>query len=129
MPVHGITIRLDRARNVYHQGEHVTGRLVLDNKYELRHEGVLVSLEGFVDINANFKRINLLLDSFNGTARTLPLVEITYELVKPGRLLPGKTIVPLVSKGFPPLWRDPRRQENTSYTRATQGAGAADLKC
>lgn len=95
MPLHGITIKLDRTRNVYHQGEHISGRLFLDNKYELKHDGVSISLDGFVDVShSNFKSLNVM-DTFKGgSTRTIPLVDFTYGLLRPGRLSPGETIVP-----------------------------------
>lgn len=95
MPVNSIRIILDKSRGVYHQGEYITGKVIVDNKYELRHDGLLVTLEGSVDISANFKSLNIL-DTFNGTTRTLPLAGFTYELIPPGRLTPGQTEVPLV---------------------------------
>jgi hypothetical protein len=100
MPLHSITIKLDRTRNVYQQGEYISGKLILDNKYELKHDGVLLSLEGFVDISANLKGANLL-NAFGGSTRTIPLVDFTHELIKPGRLHPGETVVPSVPP--PPL--------------------------
>lgn len=73
--------------------EYVTGRLLVENKYELKHEGLFLSLEGFVDVSANFRNLNLL-DTFSGTSRKIPLLEFTYELIPAGRLQPGKIEVP-----------------------------------
>uniref|UniRef100_A0A6G1S8D3 Down syndrome critical region protein 3 n=1 Tax=Aceria tosichella TaxID=561515 RepID=A0A6G1S8D3_9ACAR len=93
MPLHTITIELDRPRNVYQQGEYISGKLILDNKYELKHDGILLSLEGFVDISASLKSVNLL-SAFSGSTRSIPLVDFTHELTKPGRLYPGETVIP-----------------------------------
>lgn len=93
MPVHDITIKLDKPRKIYHQGENLSGLLVIDNKYDLRHDGILLSLEGYVDIHFNFRSINFM-DTFHGTNKTIQLVEFTQELVKPGRLTPGVSQIP-----------------------------------
>lgn len=93
MPLYSITIKLDRSRNVYQQGEYITGTVILDNKYEIKHDGVFLSLEGYADVSANFKSVNLL-NAFNGPSRTITLVDFTHELIKPGRLGPGETVLP-----------------------------------
>ena len=78
-------IKLDRIGNVYQQGEYISGKFILDNKYELKHDGVFVSLEGFVEINANLKSNTSLLNAFGGSTRTIPLVDFTQELLERAR--------------------------------------------
>lgn len=64
--------------------------MLIENKYELKHDGILMSLEGFVDVHFNFRSINFM-DTFQGSSKSISLMDFTYELVKPGRLLPGTT--------------------------------------
>lgn len=66
----------------------MNGVVVIENKYDLKHEGIFISLEGFVDIRFNLRSINFM-DTFQGANKSMALVDATYELARPGRLAPG----------------------------------------
>lgn len=88
-----ITIEFDRPRKIYHQGEYIGGFILIHNKYELKHGGILLAMDGVVEINTNLKAINLM-DTFTSSNKVIKLVDFTYELVAPGRLQPGRTKIP-----------------------------------
>lgn len=73
--------------------EYLTGTVVVENKYELKHEGVLVSAEGSVDINFNLRSINFM-DTFHGSNKSIMLIDYSCELLKAGRLAPGRIELP-----------------------------------
>lgn len=93
MPLNSVTILLDNPRAIYHQGDQISGTLVVENKYELKHEGLLLSAEGQVSIKTNFKRLNLR-DAFTSSNKSIPLLDFAYELIPAGRLQSGQTEVP-----------------------------------
>lgn len=73
--------------------EHLTGRIEIDNKCELKHEGILVCVEGSVEINYNLKSINFM-DTFQGSNKSIMLIDYAYEPVKAGKLAPGHLEIP-----------------------------------
>lgn len=68
---------------------------MVENKYNLKHDGILLSLEGLVDIHFNLRSISFM-DTFYGSNKSIVLVDQCIELTKGGVLSPGKTEIPYV---------------------------------
>jgi len=93
MPFYKISIKFNRLRKIYKQGEHIKGVIVIENKYNLRHEGIFLTMDGLVEMNPSLKSINLI-DTFTNSNKAIKLVDFTYELRQPASFSPGQHKIP-----------------------------------
>uniref|UniRef100_A0A8C2C5I8 VPS26 endosomal protein sorting factor C n=2 Tax=Cyprinus carpio TaxID=7962 RepID=A0A8C2C5I8_CYPCA len=54
-----LDIRLKRANKVYHEGERVSGVLLVNSRDALQHQGVSLSLEGLVNLQLSSKSVGV----------------------------------------------------------------------
>lgn len=73
--------------------EFLTGSALIENKQEIKHEGLLLTIEGLVDLRFNLRSVSFM-DTFYGSNKTISLIEQTREIKKPGRLQPGLHRIP-----------------------------------
>lgn len=90
-----IKIKFNKTHRVYHQGEPLVGSIIIynNNNDGKRHDGVLLTLDGQIELTTNLKSANIM-DAFSGSNKCLKLVDYTYEILSPGHLRPGRTTVP-----------------------------------
>ncbi|XP_043087707.1 vacuolar protein sorting-associated protein 26C isoform X2 [Puntigrus tetrazona] len=88
-----LDIRLKRANKVYHEGERVTGVLLVSCRDALQHQGVSLALEGLVNLQLSSKSVGVF-EAFYNSVKPIQLVSSSMELVKPGKIPAGKTEIP-----------------------------------
>uniref|UniRef100_A0A3Q1FJL3 VPS26 endosomal protein sorting factor C n=1 Tax=Acanthochromis polyacanthus TaxID=80966 RepID=A0A3Q1FJL3_9TELE len=66
-----LDIRLKRANKVYHEGEAVTGVIVLVCKEALQHHGISLSMEGLVNLQLSSKSVGVFEAFYNSVKYTL----------------------------------------------------------
>lgn len=88
-----LDIRLKRANKVYHEGERVSGVLLVCSKDALQHQGVSLSLEGLVNLQLSSKSVGVF-EAFYNSVKPVQLVSSSMELVKPGKIPAGRTEIP-----------------------------------
>ncbi|KAI2660151.1 Down syndrome critical region 3 [Labeo rohita] len=86
-----LDIRLKRANKVYHEGERVSGVLVISSKDALQHQGVCLGMEGLVNLQLSSKSVGVFEAFYNSP---IQLVSSNMEVVKPGKIPAGRTEIP-----------------------------------
>ena len=71
----------------------MAGLLIIENKFELKHEGITLFVDGMVDIHFNLRSISFM-DTFYGSNKTISLMEKQVKLVEAGKLSPAKREIP-----------------------------------
>ncbi|XP_055004966.1 vacuolar protein sorting-associated protein 26C isoform X2 [Boleophthalmus pectinirostris] len=66
-----VDIRLKRANKVYHEGEVLSGVVVLQSKEPLPHHGILLTLEGLVNLQLSSKSVGVFEAFYNSVKYTL----------------------------------------------------------
>lgn len=77
---------------------------MIENKYEIKHEGISISIEGGVDIHFNRRSISFM-DTFYGSNKSIALVDDSFHLIEKGRLAPGIAKFPYVNEQIEVLAR------------------------
>ncbi|XP_067253355.1 vacuolar protein sorting-associated protein 26C isoform X2 [Chanodichthys erythropterus] len=88
-----LDIRLKRANKVYHEGERLTGVLVISSRDALQHQGVSLSLDGLVNLQLSSKSVGVF-EAFYNSVKPIQLVSSNMEVVKPGKFPAGRTEIP-----------------------------------
>jgi len=88
-----LDVRLKRADKTYFEGEDVTGVVIIDCPSELRHDGILLTMEGVVNLQMSSKSVGVL-DSFYNAVKPIQLVHSTVEIAAPGRMAKSRTEIP-----------------------------------
>lgn len=67
----------------------VKGCVIVENKCEIKHEGIELYMDGVVNLQYNLKNISLM-ETFYSSSKSLELSKLNTTLVKlPGKLAPG----------------------------------------
>jgi len=102
-----IDIRLKRASKCYQPGDVVKGTIVIDTKSDISHTGLILTLEGSVNMQLSSKSVGIF-EAFYNSVRPIQLISVTLEIQKTGKLASGTTTipfeVPLTSKSSRPLY-------------------------
>lgn len=88
-----LEIRLRRASKIYHEGELVTGTVVVHCKGEQSHSGMSLSVDGSVNLQLSSKSVGMF-EAFYNSLKPLQLLSYSVELAKPGKLPSGSTEIP-----------------------------------
>ncbi|XP_016320019.1 vacuolar protein sorting-associated protein 26C [Sinocyclocheilus anshuiensis] len=88
-----LDIRLKRANKVYHEGERVSGVLLVNSRDALQHQGVSLGLEGLVNLQLSSKSVGVF-EAFYNSVKPIQLVSSNMEVVKPGKIPAGRTEIP-----------------------------------
>uniref|UniRef100_A0A4W6DJ15 Vacuolar protein sorting-associated protein 26C n=1 Tax=Lates calcarifer TaxID=8187 RepID=A0A4W6DJ15_LATCA len=88
-----LDIRLKRANKVYHEGEAVTGVIVLVCKEPLQHHGISLSMEGLVNLQLSSKSVGVF-EAFYNSVKPIQLISSNIEVAKAGKIPGGKTEIP-----------------------------------
>ncbi|KAG8196103.1 hypothetical protein JTE90_007839 [Oedothorax gibbosus] len=88
-----LDIRLKRVNKVYHEEESIIGYIVVDSKYEVKHEGITLNMEGNVTMQLSAKNVGIL-EAFYSSAKPVLLTACNLEIAKPGKFPPGRTELP-----------------------------------
>lgn len=97
-----LDIKLKRGNKVYHEGEVVSGIIIIQTKDHLQHQGIHLSVEGNVTLTLSSKSVGRLEAMYN-SVKPISLLTHASELSKAGKLHPGRHEIafqfPLQPKG------------------------------
>ncbi|XP_014253251.1 Down syndrome critical region protein 3 homolog [Cimex lectularius] len=97
-----VDIRVKKANKIYCQGETITGLILVDSPIELKHEGIVLTMEGLVSLQLSPKNVGIF-EAFYNSVKPVQLCFATAEISGPGKMPPGQTgipfEVPLMPKG------------------------------
>ncbi|XP_056593080.1 vacuolar protein sorting-associated protein 26C isoform X2 [Triplophysa dalaica] len=88
-----LDIRLKRANKVYHEGELLSGVVVISSRDALQHQGISLSMEGLVNLQLSSKSVGVF-EAFYNSVKPIQLVSSNFEVVKAGKVPGGKTEIP-----------------------------------
>ncbi|KAI7792958.1 vacuolar protein sorting-associated protein 26C isoform X1 [Triplophysa rosa] len=88
-----LDLRLKRANKVYHEGELLSGVVVISSRDVLQHQGISLSMEGLVNLQLSSKSVGVF-EAFYNSVKPIQLVSSNIEVVKAGKVPAGKTEIP-----------------------------------
>lgn len=88
-----LDIKLKRANKVYHEGELLSGVVVISSRDALQHQGISLSMEGLVNLQLSSKSVGVF-EAFYNSVKPIQLVSSNIEVVKAGKVPAGKTEIP-----------------------------------
>ncbi|XP_067647019.1 vacuolar protein sorting-associated protein 26C [Eurosta solidaginis] len=97
-------IRLNKENKIYHEGELLKGSVHFNCPAEAKHDGIILTMEGVVNLQLSTKNVGLF-DAFYNSVKPITLLNNTLELDAPGKLTAGNSDfhfeLPLVCKKEP----------------------------
>uniref|UniRef100_A0A8C5PA09 Vacuolar protein sorting-associated protein 26C n=1 Tax=Leptobrachium leishanense TaxID=445787 RepID=A0A8C5PA09_9ANUR len=95
------------SQSVYHFAEVLSGVVVVMSKDPVQHQGILLTMEGSVNLQLSAKSVGVF-EAFYNSVKPIQIVSNAVEMVKPGKLPSGKTEIPfefpLITKGNKTLY-------------------------
>ncbi|XP_003740502.1 Down syndrome critical region protein 3 homolog [Galendromus occidentalis] len=88
-----LDIRLKRANKTYVEDETVSGLLVLESQSELKHDGLVIVVDGVVKMDLSPKSVGLL-EALVSSVKPIPLTQCSIEVLKAGKLPSGTNQFP-----------------------------------
>ncbi|XP_045529745.1 vacuolar protein sorting-associated protein 26C isoform X2 [Pieris brassicae] len=88
-----LTISLKRPSKVYHEGEIIAGVVVVKSNSDVRHEGLVLFMEGSVNLQISSKNAGIF-DAFSNNIKPITLVNTSMEIVAAGKIPVGVTEIP-----------------------------------
>ncbi|XP_028656056.1 vacuolar protein sorting-associated protein 26C [Erpetoichthys calabaricus] len=88
-----LDIRLKRANKVYHEGEVLSGVVVVNTKETVQHQGISLTMEGTVNLQLSSKSVGVF-EAFYNSVKPIQLINSNIEVVKAGKVPSGKTEIP-----------------------------------
>jgi len=88
-----LDLRLKKVNKVYHEGDTVSGVVVIQSKTEVKHEGISLTMDGAVNLQLSSKSVGLF-DAFYNSVKPIQLLSCTIEMAKPGKIPTGRTEIP-----------------------------------
>jgi len=90
-----LDIRLKRPSKIYHEGESVSGIIVISCLSETRHDGIHLTVDGIVNLELSSKSVGQY-ESFYNSVKPIQLILTSFPVCKAGRLPAGTTEIPFV---------------------------------
>ncbi|XP_022122496.2 vacuolar protein sorting-associated protein 26C isoform X1 [Pieris rapae] len=88
-----LTISLKRPSKVYHEGEVIAGVVVVKSNSDVRHEGLVLVMEGSVNLQISSKNAGIF-DAFSNSIKPITLINTSMEIVPAGKIPVGVTEIP-----------------------------------
>lgn len=88
-----LDVKLRRANKIYHEGEMVTGVVIIQSRGELGHNGLTLTVDGSVNLQLSAKSVGMF-EAFYNSLKPIQLLNYNVELAKPGRFPSGMTEIP-----------------------------------
>ena len=85
---------------MYRPGEVVTGNAVITSRGSNSHGGIVLRVEGSVQLQLSPNTVGLL-ESLSSTMKPVSLISITKDILAPGKFQDGKTTIPFEFKLAP----------------------------
>eukprot|EP00727_Mastigamoeba_balamuthi_P001368 m51a1_g11228 Down syndrome critical region protein 3 paralogue A (311) ;mRNA; f:21830-23610 len=97
-----LDIRLKRADRVYRAGDVVSGVVVVVTRGALSHAGIGLQCEGAVQLQLSAKNVGLF-EAFYNSVKPITLLQLSFDIAKPGKLPDGVSELPFEFKLEPLL--------------------------
>ncbi|XP_044538057.1 vacuolar protein sorting-associated protein 26C-like isoform X1 [Gracilinanus agilis] len=88
-----LDIKIKRANKVYYAGEMLSGVVVISSEDSVQHQGVLLTMEGLVNLQLSAKSVGMF-EAFCNSVKPIQVLTSSIEIVKPGKFPSGKTEIP-----------------------------------
>ncbi|CAG2163840.1 unnamed protein product [Oppiella nova] len=88
-----LDIRLKRVNKIYSEGDDLSGVVVFESRSEAKHEGIVLSIEGTVNMQLSSKNVGIF-EAFYNSVKPVPLISYGVEIARSGKLPVGKTEIP-----------------------------------
>eukprot|EP00057_Strongylocentrotus_purpuratus_P033244 XP_790710.3 PREDICTED: Down syndrome critical region protein 3 [Strongylocentrotus purpuratus] len=88
-----LDLRLKKANKIYSEGEVLAGVIVIQTKTEFQHQGITLIAEGSVNLQLSSKSVGHF-EAFYNSIKPIPLLSVTLNAAKPGKIPAGKTEIP-----------------------------------
>ncbi|XP_020851595.1 vacuolar protein sorting-associated protein 26C [Phascolarctos cinereus] len=88
-----LDIKIKRANKVYYAGEVLSGVVVISSKDPVQHQGILLTMEGLVNLQLSAKSVGMF-EAFCNSVKPIQVITSSVEIVKPGKFPSGKTEIP-----------------------------------
>ncbi|XP_066148411.1 vacuolar protein sorting-associated protein 26C [Euwallacea fornicatus] len=88
-----LDLRLKRADKVYSEGENISGIIVISSNSDFKHDGIILTVEGCVNLQISSKNVGVL-EAFYNSVKPIQLVNIICDVSTPGRVPSGITEIP-----------------------------------
>jgi len=88
-----IDIRVKKANKIYNEGDTVTGTIVVVSPSEIKHEGILLTMEGQVNLQLSPKNVGIF-EAFYQSVKPIQICQSVIEASGPGKLPSGKVEIP-----------------------------------
>ncbi|XP_063233764.1 vacuolar protein sorting-associated protein 26C [Bacillus rossius redtenbacheri] len=88
-----LDIRVKKANKVYHEGEKITGVIVIVSGSDIKHEGISLCMEGTVNLQLSAKNVGIF-EAFYNSVKPIQLVSCVVEVAAAGKIPAGKTEIP-----------------------------------
>ncbi|XP_046746717.1 vacuolar protein sorting-associated protein 26C [Diprion similis] len=102
-----LDIKLKRANKIYHEGEIVSGIILLKCNSDVKHDGIFLTMEGSVSLQLSSKNVGIF-EAFYNSVKPIQLVQYTLDVAPAGKIPSGKTEIPfelpLKPRGNKPLY-------------------------
>lgn len=86
-------IKLNKANKIYVENEVVKGSVEVFSQNESRHEGIVITVEGVVNLQLGNKSTGIF-DTFSSSVKPVQLLNLNIPLAPPGKLSQGITEIP-----------------------------------
>ncbi|GAU99079.1 hypothetical protein RvY_10125 [Ramazzottius varieornatus] len=94
-----LDVSVSRPNKTYRKGDTISGLVTVHSSGDNKHDGIGLSVEGTVTLQADNK--NILLETFSSSLKPTMIILSSFELLKPGRLSTGITRIPFNVKLAP----------------------------
>ncbi|XP_078264911.1 vacuolar protein sorting-associated protein 26C isoform X2 [Rhinoraja longicauda] len=88
-----VDIKLKRANKVYHEGETLSGVVILTSKELFQHQGITLTMDGAVGLQLSAKSVGVF-EAFYNSVKPIQLISNNIEVAKAGKLPSGRTEIP-----------------------------------
>ncbi|XP_055628099.1 vacuolar protein sorting-associated protein 26C [Toxorhynchites rutilus septentrionalis] len=88
-----LDIRLRKANKIYYEGETISGVIQIACSSEIKHDGVVLSLEGLVNLTISNKNVGIFEALYN-SVKPITLLNQQVDLTPSGKLPAGMTQIP-----------------------------------
>jgi len=105
-----VDIILKKPDKVYHEGENITGTIVINTPSDLKHDGISLTMEGAVNLQLSSKNVGII-EAFYNAVKPIQLLNIYCEVSSAGRIPAGRTEIPFDL----PLQARPNRTLHETY--------------
>ncbi|CAB3363027.1 Hypothetical predicted protein [Cloeon dipterum] len=88
-----IEILVRKANKVYHEGEIISGVVVVVSPSDVRHDGITLFADGNVNLQLSSKNVGIF-EAFYNSVKPVSLVSCVLEVASAGKIPAGKTEIP-----------------------------------